>query len=121
VTPDDMTHYEKFLFRRYVRRDGRGNSDFFYKIMGMHPYQPGGVVCSTEETLLQFEVQKFYRDKFTEATTRPDEGSNAVKVKTNAKVEQHVMRNDRWICVDKEASFFLDVAQFEKEFVADTD
>jgi len=121
VTMDEMEKYEKQIGRRYVRRNHPEEAkEFFFKITGMHPYQPGGVVCSEDQNLYQFEVQKYYRNKFTEVTVR-DEHQNQSKTKQNMQVDAHEDRNGRWVLVDKWGSFFMDTTQFQSEFAVDTE
>ena len=120
VTMEEMERYERMIGRKYIRKGFPEEAkDFFFEITGMHPYQPASIACSEEQNLFQFEVQKYFRNKHTTVNKR-DEHANQIESKQNLQVDSHVMRNGRWILADPMASFFRDVAEFQKEFSLDT-
>lgn len=115
--------WEKMLFKNYVRKgDEKDAKKFFYRIQGMHPYQPAGFVTSTDDCLFQFEVQKYYRNK-TKKTNVLDEHNPQVKreVDSPLHVDGHEMKGGKWVCVDPWASFFMDVRAFKEKFELDTE
>ena len=122
VKPEDIEKFEKMIFKTYTKKGDKTDSKkFFYKIIGLHPTVPGGVVASTDECQIAFEVQKYFRNKFTETTVRDAQNPQASsKEKVNLQVDAHEMRNGKWILVDPEASFFMDAKEFKEKFELDT-
>jgi hypothetical protein len=119
---EEAERFEKMLLKNYIKKgDDKDSKKFFYKIIGSHPTVPSGAIGNTEEFLLVFEVQKYWRNKFTSTTVRdPQNPQVSNEAKINLQVDSHELRDGRWVCVDPEASFFMDAREFKEKFVPDT-
>lgn len=124
----EVERFEKCLNRSYIRRDKRNSTEFFYKVIGMHPTQPAvifkpgedSVMPGNDSFMINFEVQKFYRNKLVDSVVRdPSSPNNKTSVKVNQQVAQHEEKNGVFVLVDADASFFKDARQFLKEFELD--
>ena len=119
VSIEEAENLERFIFKNYVRKnDEKDNKKFYYKILGMHPYQPAGLITESENQMYKFEVQKYHRNK-TGKFKRRDEQGNEREVTDNIQVDAHEFRNGKWILVDSTASFFIDTTKFKEEFQLD--
>ena len=117
-----MSHAQK---RFHIKKgDDESAKKFFFKIISMNPYQPGGVVASEEQCRYQYQVQKFHRGKFVKGSKLDDSG-NKSEYDAPMKVESHALKQlpggrETWVLLDGEASFFMDTEEFKKQFVLDT-
>lgn len=125
INEDEAEKLAKAIGRQYVRKGKVDEAKlFFYKIQGMHPYQPGGIVASEEQCRYQYEIQKYHRNK-TEKKNRLDEsGHPAGEYEANLRVESHELKRlpggrDTWVLKDGDASFFIDTEDFKKQFEID--
>jgi len=129
VTLEEAEKLEKCIGRNYTKKgDAKDAKKFFYKVTGCHQNVPAvpfsltqaADLGSTDDFLISFEVQKYYRNEFRNSTFRDPQNPNSSReIKVNQHVESHVMKNDKWVCVDKTASFFMDSKKFLAEFERD--
>lgn len=122
---------QKCLLKNYVKKNDKEDAKtFFYKVIDMHPYQPATnykpkadnfELPSTEDFLIRFGIQKYYRNKFTKTTVRDQQNPQiSSDAQVNQQVDSHVLKDGRWVCVDKTASFFKDAREFLSEFEIDS-
>ena len=121
---EEAEKYEKMLLKSYVKKgDKEDATKFIYRVVSMFPFQPAVSkiedMANTEELLYKFQIQKFHRSK-TQKVTKRDEQANQVEVSDNVQVDQHVMRNGHWVCVDPTASFPMEVREFKEKFEVDS-
>ena len=125
ITEEDAEKLAKAIGRQYTKKDDDESAKkFFFKIISMNPYQPGGVVASEEQCRYQYQVQKYHRNKFVKGSKLDDNG-NKSEYDAPMKVESHALKQlpggrDTWVLLDGEASFFMDTEEFKKQFVLDT-
>jgi len=124
VTPSEAEKFERMLFKNYVRlgKDGKPDKEskkFFYRIIGVHPYEKPSMVTMQNQFLMRFEVQKFHRNKF--VTQKATEGNTTIDKKDNEKVDQFKIRDDGegYELNDSDANRFVDCRVFSQEYVPD--
>lgn len=134
TSPAEMEKYEKYIDRTFIRANEKGEElnvcnptgeklekskdKFIYRVDGMFMRYFG--YGNVSQGVMRFQVQKLYKNKFVEVTSK-FKNSNVAK-KVNQQVMSHETIIDRISglntvsLVDADASFAIDAKDFEKNF-----
>jgi hypothetical protein len=126
VTPKEAQRFVSMVGRQYIKRqpkDGKlpaeqDPKDYIYKIIHVNPYEklsmkPGGI----GDFLMQFQVQKYYRNKTRKAKVDP---TTDLEADVNVEVVGHEQQPmGDFVLVDSDAFRSIDCRQFDQEFMPD--
>lgn len=120
TTPEQAEKYEAMMGRNFVKlgtdkKPDKDAKDFVYRIIGMHPKYQGGRAYRMDEFIMQFEVQKYFKNKFISKSVPGNRDGQTVK--DNLPVHKWEMAgNGGWDVADEEGNFFMDAEVFLGKF-----
>ena len=119
VTESEATELDKMLFKSFVKKGEKGK-EFFYRIIGSHPFVPANIMTKSNQSLVKFEVRKYHRNEF--VTSKRREGGIEHEEQSNKPVDWVTiddMGNGKML--DEDASFFMEAREFQGKFERDTE
>jgi hypothetical protein len=124
VTDEECEYYDKILFKPFVRKIEKVSAEskkFFYMITQLHPCEPGGKLTQEGQSLMEFHIQKFHRDKTAKRNVYEPGRKQAREEEFNEPVQKNVWNEKLqiWKKNDDDAQFNMDSRDFLAQFKRD--
>ena len=122
VTREESERLETLIGKNFIRKVENPKAPakkYYYQVISACPYLPSGTMAMKNQSLVNFNIQKFHRNKFVKKNM----------MVAGSQVEQDMNEAAQWVetdpktgdseVVDNDANFFCDSRQFEAEFKRD--